>query len=262
MALVKNQIWSPDEVAKSGGFTEFMKSADGVHSSALSSSVFADPDSTFQVSPTYANAVLEDPDVKRQVEAAIESGLKKRLAAILSHSPSEGHGLSESSIGELEEKIHQLETVLTNGLQEKIESLEKQKREKEALWSAILEKWKAERDQLLHAHEQAWCSAMVYLLERFQAENTQEIKSKIQTWMKSSLQDFSDQDQITVFLNPEDFSKMDSDKPETPGERHWNFAKDSELSKGSIRVQAGNAGAIFSPEKNLDLLKTILQKCL
>jgi len=262
LALVKNQIWSPDEVAQWGGFTEFMKSADGAHSSDLSSSVFADPDSTFQVSPTYANAVLEDPEVKKRVEEAIESGLKKRLAAILSQSSSEYHGLSDSSIEELEEKIHQLETVLTKGLQEKIDSLEKQRKEKEALWSAILGEWKAERDQLLHAHEQAWCSAMVYLLERFQAENTQEIKSKIQSWMKSSLQEFEDKDQVTVYLNPEDFSKIDSSNPEMPESKDWKFAKDAELSKGSVRVQAGNAGAIFSPEKNIDLLKTILQKSL
>lgn len=262
MALVKNQIWSPDEVAQWGGFSEFMKSADGTPSSDLSASVFAEQDSTFQVSSTYTNAVLEDPDVKGRVEAAIESGLKKRLAAILSQSRSQASEFSESNVGELEEKIHQLETDLIKGLQERIDALEKQKEEKEVLWNSILGEWKAEREQLLHAHEQAWCSAMVYLLERFQAENTQEIQSKIQSWLRSSVHEFTQQDQITIFLNSEDFEKMNSSSAELPKGTSWSFAKDTDLSKGSIRIQAGNAGAIFSPERNIDLLKTLLQKSL
>lgn len=255
MALVKNQIWSPEELNSLGGFKPFAPGEEcGSMPSVAGISESASPRrSEF---PDYAELLIRDPEVKAKLDTWVEEEVNNRLVMLLSKYQNEG--LGEISLEEahlpIQEKIAILEEELTAKWKRRQEKLVEQ----EKVWAELMVEWTQQREKLLRNHETRWCQTMAHLLRQFQVANSTGILTALEEWMAVSIPDFLEKTAVVVHLSKIDFEKIKGSQQELRGSR-WMMQADPELKEGQIRLEAGNAGVIFDSLKSFEKLNRFLE---
>jgi len=258
LALVKNQIWSPDLINRSGGFQPF-------HSSGLSevtpqreeeSSVKTES-SVFQILPESVEKLLNEPSVHARMEQLIQERVSNALGKIL-----KSFNWAEEKVGSLNLenlgaqecalKIEEIERSLEKEWKKKFEDLEEQRQKMECVLEAAITDWKSKRDSLLIVHEKEWRQTLIYLLERFQRKAPSFSEEALDSWLKMVVEDFSSENPVSIYLASEDFQRVQNGN--RPTKAQWTFFEDKNLKAGQVRVEANNAGIIFDPDKNLQKL--------
>jgi hypothetical protein len=250
LALVKSQIWSPDQVDSCGGFQPFG------HSELPGSSY--ESESGFQVSPEYLRDLMVDPHVKKHVESIVEERTKRALLKILHKYDWVGQSavgpeeLETYSLPELESQLQRLEAGLADRWKKELDDTEQRKSASEKAWEKILEEWTCRRDSLLRAHEKEWCRTLGYIIQKVHLKNSQKTLLDIESWMNQNMSEFLDRERVIIYLSRQDYELLKTEAGEGALTRKWSLMEDPQLEIGQIRFEAGNAGVIFDEKKNLE----------
>lgn len=250
MALVKNQIWSPDQINESGGFQLFGSTED--------TGISQKSDSGFQVPQEYLRDLMADPHVQRYVEAVIEGRTKKALLQILckydwtNDDRIKSGDLEKLSLEELQSHLQRLENQLAARWKNSLEQLEQKQQANEKLWEKTLEDWKRQKETLLRNHEREWCETLSYLVQKIQIRSSSRTFEDVEKWMRQNVTEFMEQERVTVFLSPQDYEVLKREAHPVSKDGKWVLMEDSGLKAGQIRFEAGNAGVIFDEKKNIE----------
>ena len=250
MALVKSQIWSPDQIDTCGGFQLFGNSDLPGRS--------PDSESGFQVSPEYLRDLMVDPHVKKHVESIVEERTKRALLKILHKYDWVGQmamgseELETCSLPELESQLQRLEAGLAERWKKELDDTEMRKSASEKAWEKILDEWTCRRDSLLRAHEKEWCKTLGYIIQKVHLKNSQKTLSDIEKWLNQNMSEFLDKERVIIYLSHQDYELLKTEAGESSLTRKWSLMEDPQLEIGQIRFEAGNAGVIFDEKKNLE----------
>lgn len=250
MALVKIQIWSPDQIDSFGGFQAF-GTTDRPGTSMAS-------DSGFQVSPDFLRDLMIDPHVKHHVESIVEEKTKKALVRILSRydwsdeKPLDLKALETFSVSDLQSEIQRLEDGLATRWKNQLSEIEQQKSACAETWEKILNEWSQCKEALLRNHERDWCETLGYVIQKVQLRNSESAIEDLESWMKRNVSEFLENQNITIYLSNRDYERLKKPVNQEEAQKKWELIEDSQLEAGQIRIEAGNAGVIFDEKKNLE----------
>lgn len=256
MALVKNQIWSPEELNSLGGFRPFVPGEECASVPSISGSSESSHPRGSEF-PDYAELLIRDPEVKAKLDSWVESEVNKRLFTLLSKYKDEGlagEHLSGESRVSVTDQIDLLEEELTAKWNRRKEELVQQ----EKVWIELMSEWAQQKESLLRNHETRWCQTMGHLLRQFQVANSNGILTALEEWMATSIPDFLEKSEVVVHLSKADFEKIKGSQNELRGS-HWVMQADPDLKSGQIRLEAGNAGVIFDTLKSFEKLNRFLE---
>lgn len=251
MALVKTQIWSPDEVDSCGGFQPF--------GSTEEPGRIVQSDSGFQVSPDYIRDLMVDPQVKIHLDSIVEERTKTHLLKLLrslNDSPTEKKGesdLKDLSVVELEAELKRLEVDLIHRWNSHVEQIQEKRKVLETAWEKVLGEWTEERKLLLRGHEKSWCETLGYVVKKACLNNTQYKLENLEKWLSENVSEFVENEKITIFVDNASFDSLKNEvEGQSPSNQKWTVMQDSQLEPGQVRFEAENAGVVFDNKKNLD----------
>lgn len=250
MALVKIQIWSPDQLDSFGGFQPF--------GTIETNDKRTGSDVGFQVSPEFLNDLMVDPHVKRHVESMIEERTRKAVLKVLAKydwmqdKPLQQTDIEALSLAELQEELQRLEEGLASRWKEQLSEIEKKKSASEKAWEILLKEWDSQRETLLRSHEREWCETLGYVIQKTQMVNSKKTLEDLEKWMKQNVSELLEKDRITIYLSSEDYAVLNQKESSEHAPKKWILMEDPSLGRGQMRFEVGNAGIIFDEKKNLE----------
>ena len=250
MALVKNQIWSPDQVDSCGVFQLF--------GSTEKPSRSPQAESSFQVSPEYLRDLMVDPHVRSHVESIVEERTKRTLLKILSkyewveQTNLASSDLENLSLSEIETRLEILESGLAERWKRELAETEMRKEASARAWEKILEEWTLRRESLLRTHEKEWCKTLSYIVQKVHLKTSEKTVQDIEDWMTQNMSEFLEKERVIIYVCPQDYQLLKAQAGDGAANRKWTLMEDRQLEIGQIRFEAGNAGVIFDERKNLE----------
>ncbi len=110
----------------------------------------------------------------------------------------------------------------------------------------------------LNDHEALWIRSLSLLMKRFLVPNDAGIVTRIQRWLKESIEELVDRGEVRVFLSPVQFGRLSASLDST-GEG-WAWQADAALADGELRCETNRGGVIFSPGEQWDRLEKVVQE--
>ncbi len=206
-----------------------------------------DDSPAFQMSDTLWTTLMADPALKAELDRLIETRvggeIRSRIAA---------------GEAELRSKITQeaRQEGLLVGRQEAAAEVAELRDEVTRVCQTVLQKGEAR----LNDHEELWIRSLAKLLKRFMVPNDAQIVSRIQHWLRESLEGLSERSEVRVYLATAQFHRLANHLG--PMGRSWSWHEDPLLADGDIRCETEMGGTVFSPGDQWNRLEKIVEELL
>lgn len=206
--------------------------------------------SDFRLSEDFWKVFTSDPAMRQELDRMIEGRVHKELQ----EKTEREH--AEAKVRMLEEVSRKgFEAGYQHGLDASRETIHQALRTLEDVAKTVLSR----QSEILASHETLWCATLKHLLKRFRVPEGTIMASEIESWVSESLDVASSESRLKVFLSTKEYERVNGTSGEVSN-THFVFEKDESLQQGEIRCESEMGGIIFSPEKGLRELESIIDR--
>ena len=237
---------------------------------------FPEPELKDEFQPFLANEARPQEVVAPPAEAKPSEGnafhLEKEFVSLFLKEPLIQKLIDEQVRERLEDRFQALRQQVTE--EARLEGIAQGKEEALAEARIFQEKWREEnalklnsvlqgvlkeKETFLKAHEKEWSAALVHLLRRFKIPLAKRLGDGIESWLRDSLEQFSEQKNIQIYLSDSDYESLHASlEPKSPD--RWQWMCDPNLSKNQVRYEVAGGGVFFDGSKEFQKLEAWLNE--